>query len=211
MAHNAWQPQSPSLDVNNYRPRSPDLTNYRPRSPDLSAFTNINPSHQQQWSPRPTSQYNTPVSPHTSHGYHNRFENPSLPEWSRRTQSYSAYPAPTTFHDNPVNNPYEPSPMPTTRAQRVKDDPGQSHHQPPRNDDQVKTLSTSVSKSDRKPAPKSTSMTTSTIQVKTKFPTARIKRIMQADEDVGKVAQVAPVVMGQSSSSLPLTSHADLV
>jgi hypothetical protein len=27
--------------------------------------------------------------------------------------------------------------------------------------------------------------------IKTKFPVARIKRIMQADEDVGKVAQVS--------------------
>lgn len=33
------------------------------------------------------------------------------------------------------------------------------------------------------------------IDVKTKFPVARIKRIMQADEDVGKVAQVTPVVV----------------
>lgn len=33
------------------------------------------------------------------------------------------------------------------------------------------------------------------IEVKTKFPVARIKRIMQADEDVGKVAQVTPVVV----------------
>ena len=32
-------------------------------------------------------------------------------------------------------------------------------------------------------------------EVKTKFPVARIKRIMQADEDVGKVAQVTPVVV----------------
>lgn len=31
--------------------------------------------------------------------------------------------------------------------------------------------------------------------VKTRFPVARIKRIMQADEDVGKVAQVTPVVV----------------
>jgi hypothetical protein len=30
------------------------------------------------------------------------------------------------------------------------------------------------------------------VVVKTKFPVARIKRIMQADEDVGKVAQVSP-------------------
>jgi len=33
------------------------------------------------------------------------------------------------------------------------------------------------------------------IEVKTKFPVARIKRIMQADDDVGKVAQVTPVVV----------------
>jgi hypothetical protein len=35
------------------------------------------------------------------------------------------------------------------------------------------------------------------IEVRTKFPVARIKRIMQADEDVGKVAQVTPVVVGK--------------
>ena len=33
------------------------------------------------------------------------------------------------------------------------------------------------------------------VEVRTKFPVARIKRIMQADEDVGKVAQVTPVVV----------------
>lgn len=33
------------------------------------------------------------------------------------------------------------------------------------------------------------------IDVKTKFPVARIKRIMQADEDVGKVAQVTPTAV----------------
>lgn len=35
------------------------------------------------------------------------------------------------------------------------------------------------------------------IVVKTKFPVARIKRIVQADEDVGKVAQVTPLVVGK--------------
>lgn len=33
------------------------------------------------------------------------------------------------------------------------------------------------------------------IEVRTKFPVARIKRIMQADEDVGKVAQVTPTAV----------------
>lgn len=42
-----------------------------------------------------------------------------------------------------------------------------------------------------KPAPGETEG----IEVKTKFPVARIKRIMQADEDVGKVAQVTPTAV----------------
>lgn len=33
------------------------------------------------------------------------------------------------------------------------------------------------------------------VEVKTKFPVARIKRIMQADEEVGKVAQVTPIAV----------------
>ena len=36
------------------------------------------------------------------------------------------------------------------------------------------------------------------IVVKNKFPTARIKRIMQADEDVGKVAQVTPTAVNKA-------------
>lgn len=40
------------------------------------------------------------------------------------------------------------------------------------------------------------------IEVKTKFPVARIKRIMQADEDVGKVAQVTPVAVCECPSFL---------
>jgi hypothetical protein len=39
---------------------------------------------------------------------------------------------------------------------------------------------------------------TEPIEVKTKFPVARIKRIMQADDDVGKVAQVTPVVVSKA-------------
>lgn len=37
------------------------------------------------------------------------------------------------------------------------------------------------------------------MEIKTKFPVARIKRIMQADEDVGKVAQVTPVAVCKSA------------
>lgn len=37
-----------------------------------------------------------------------------------------------------------------------------------------------------------------TFEVKTKFPVARIKRIMQADEDVGKVAQATPTAVSKA-------------
>ncbi|KAL6705485.1 hypothetical protein ACN47E_006750 [Coniothyrium glycines] len=39
---------------------------------------------------------------------------------------------------------------------------------------------------------------TSHITIKNHFPVARIKRIMQADDDVGKVAQVTPVVVSKA-------------
>lgn len=47
----------------------------------------------------------------------------------------------------------------------------------------------------------------SAVDVKTKFPVARIKRIMQSDEDVGKVAQVTPVVVCTFSFPFTMTSR----
>lgn len=44
------------------------------------------------------------------------------------------------------------------------------------------------------------------IDIKTKFPVARIKRIMQADEDVGKVAQVTPIAVGKYCPFIPMYS-----
>jgi hypothetical protein len=46
------------------------------------------------------------------------------------------------------------------------------------------------------------------ITIKNHFPVARIKRIMQADDDVGKVAQVTPVVVCKSCN-LHLDVHVD--
>lgn len=44
------------------------------------------------------------------------------------------------------------------------------------------------------------------IDIKTKFPVARIKRIMQADEDVGKVAQATPTAVCELTTILIETS-----
>lgn len=42
------------------------------------------------------------------------------------------------------------------------------------------------------------SILTSFDRIKTHFPAARIKKIMQSDEDIGKVAQATPVVVGRA-------------
>ena len=49
------------------------------------------------------------------------------------------------------------------------------------------------------------------IEVKTKFPVARIKRIMQADEDVGKVAQVTPTAVCKQREPIELGDRIGLL
>jgi histone H3/H4 len=41
-------------------------------------------------------------------------------------------------------------------------------------------------------------MTANFDDIKTHFPAARIKKLMQSDEDIGKVAQATPVVVGRA-------------
>ncbi|KAJ4294159.1 hypothetical protein N0V90_007849 [Kalmusia sp. IMI 367209] len=47
-------------------------------------------------------------------------------------------------------------------------------------------------------APAATSQGAENVNITVHFPVARIKRIMQADDDVGKVAQVTPVVVSKA-------------
>jgi hypothetical protein len=51
------------------------------------------------------------------------------------------------------------------------------------------------------------------VNITVHFPVARIKRIMQADDDVGKVAQVTPVVVCKSPppKKIPLCPHVMLI
>ena len=48
------------------------------------------------------------------------------------------------------------------------------------------------------------------IHITVHFPVARIKRIMQADDDVGKVAQVTPVVVCTSRPTRPFSTRRQL-
>ncbi|KAF2150075.1 histone-fold-containing protein [Myriangium duriaei CBS 260.36] len=204
MANQAWAPQSPDLSA--YAPQSPDLsslkhnpnsaTSWAPQSPDIAGLNSYkqDPYHE-------ANNHN-----HIGHNYPAQPTHFSLDGagWDQKQQGfgapYASDPSYQTFSpQQPTSHPHlYPNDMPSiTRSQRVKHEdqdwaPDNHYHPPPMSIPQYQDI--------KPPAPSRPrgKMDTRGIEVKTKFPTARIKRIMQADEDVGKVAQVTPVVMAKA-------------
>ncbi|KAK4169527.1 putative DNA polymerase epsilon subunit C [Cladorrhinum sp. PSN259] len=134
-----------------------------------------------------------------------------------RERSQTSYTAPS-----PQSAIYQPSWYSTSLSQQVNASPSQHHQQQPytsstlhsfqqgrqqaqqqldvsylAHDDTNKFIAMppkrSAASAAQPPAP-----AVEPSPVKTKFPTARIKRIMQADEEVGKVAQQTPIAVGKA-------------
>ena len=140
--------------------------NYRPRSPDFSSLP---------LTPNPTQPY-APVSPHahrTSYDESPFFSSYQRPNSGRLPQQYVP----------PHQSGYENMARRSSRLQA-----GEAP---------VPDSATAMTMPAVVPPMSETSQTHpgTGIEVKTKFPVARIKRIMQADEDVGKVAQVTPIAV----------------
>ena len=87
--------------------------------------------------------------------------------------------------------------MPRTRQRKAAEelDPDFNPNVPPRSAIPIKSEQQQPTQSIM---PIATTDPSHGIEVKTKFPVARIKRIMQADEDVGKVAQATPTAVCRS-------------
>ncbi|KAJ5949315.1 hypothetical protein N7454_000899 [Penicillium verhagenii] len=148
--------------------------NYRPRSPDFSSSPNPPP--------------HAPLSPvaHRASYDASPFFNPDQRPSSSRVQQYIPPDHPSfSFADEmarrssrlqpedaPVHEPLMSAPMPALLPATIPVAPVLDETPPTRPD--------------------------AGIEVKTKFPVARIKRIMQADEDVGKVAQVTPLAVSKA-------------
>ncbi|EEP81361.1 conserved hypothetical protein [Uncinocarpus reesii 1704] len=185
---------------------------YRPRSPDFSSFAGNLP---QQPIPDPYNQspYAFPpqLTPQASYDA-SPFFNPHVPR-----PSVSYHPQPPFASDfagmppqtrsrtllQQQQQPLQQQPLP---QQPLQPPPQQYQHQPQAQQHRQPQLEhkqpdpppeikpSSVAKTGTGPSP-GPSMG---IDIKTKFPVARIKRIMQADEDVGKVAQVAPIAVAKA-------------
>ncbi|KAI5868073.1 hypothetical protein GGS23DRAFT_10119 [Durotheca rogersii] len=136
-----------------------------------------------------------------------RNQQPPQPEaqyYSPRQQTQFAYtdrpplslqdPGLASYHP-PYSEPASAAPFhPTPQAQPAQFLPAQ----PPVFYDQSQLADPPNTMPPRKIAPAARQSELGASPVKTKFPTARIKRIMQADEEVGKVAQQTPIAVGKA-------------
>ncbi|KAK4920798.1 hypothetical protein LTR49_011701 [Elasticomyces elasticus] len=152
-----------------YRPQSPDLSGYAPQSPDLSDL--------QARSPDPRFHQHHRLGAHLNNGF---------------TGAAPNYP---TSAPQPSLDPYnfkQPS-MASVGVKNENDGDFLPNAPAAKSAKKSSTLS--------KPSHgngESTADATLGVELKTSFPVARIKRIMQADEDVGKVAQVTPHVVSRA-------------
>jgi len=98
----------------------------------------------------------------------------SIPQYytplDRQTQPTYTHPVQTPLHQEP--------PKMSARGPRIKTDP-------------------STTTSSMPPLPRQ-NPNPNNINITTKFPVARIKRIMQADEEIGKVSQVTPIAVSKA-------------
>ena len=155
-----------------------DGDTYAPQSPDLSAY------------------HATPVASHPPvYEYPQHQEQPQHPQYQSSYQppTYNSIPLPsyqTNYPSHPAGN-YPPTTMARRQRSDMEVDDEWGPAAPPAPNSGRRSKKPKVEESFGKPAPG----VEEGVEVKTKFPVARIKRIMQADEDVGKVAQVTPTAV----------------
>ena len=156
------------MTENNYRPRSPDLSLPPPQQHALGPITSHESPFFNSYQP-----YQRPVLSRVGQQYVPPYQPDSdmARRSSRLAQSdHTPIPEPMPEAILPIPEPIQPAPEPIAMAPVPAIAPEIEEEMPP--------------------APPNAG-----IEVKTKFPVARIKRIMQADEDVGKVAQVTPIAV----------------
>lgn len=182
-----------------------NLVNINNNSPIITSSSSVS-SHSQ---PQPQPQ------PHPHSQYLDQFQNTEA-TLSAQSPYDHRIPSPFTLGNDPVeryqynNNPQNPlyhesytSQLDTTTRQprqaRVKSQPitttsfNQSHtpQYQPKMSFAIAPQPPAAPLSNKNP-------NSDGIEIRTKFPVARIKRIMQADEEVGKVAQVTPVAVSKA-------------
>ena len=219
--HDNYRPRSP--DLSSYRPQPPRLTSSYETN---SAFpTGYNLTHRGSYDASPyfnpqtaqpfQSYFNQ--QPHTFNSQHQAYDTsqpqpfPSQKTQVHGPQSIGQLPLqhiPTNSFDHPPAAGFSSRAEENMPRRRKSDDEEDDDY----NYTPEGTVSSTGGKGTRKRKSDNSGVTkvsrasgpgpSQGIEVKTKFPVARIKRIMQADEDVGKVAQATPTAVCKSPSHL---------
>ncbi|KAI4799059.1 histone-fold-containing protein [Aureobasidium sp. EXF-8846] len=216
----AYRPASPQ-GQGLYAPQSPDLSglqqpqqHYVQQAPVHSSFGGLEQNQQQllhqqhipQTYPPQQSGYTLaqhPLQQPSQSFQSDPYQQLGFGQQLAYQQQYPAYPEmPAQTRNRGVRTPAEVGSYNYDNANVKEEEPAWEQHPQPI------TQAATPARRGRKPKSENANgaapptpmkkMDTGGIEVKTKFPTARIKRIMQADEDVGKVAQVTPVVMAKA-------------
>jgi Dr1-associated corepressor len=209
MPDGTYAPQSPDLSfLSSASPKKkPPTSSYTPKSPDLLGFpasAPIQSGHPQQHAglgigyqvapPQQYQSYNDPqfnagVKP-AQHGQHQSYL-PPIPD----------LPPSHAFPQQQSQATFQAQTFPPHQSQFRSDlaADAQLGYQPPpnipNNPDMSSRSKRGAVKSENGAGSSEDLGPSQGIDIKTKFPVARIKRIMQADEEVGKVAQVTPVAV----------------
>lgn len=155
-------------------------SSYRPRSPDFSSFQSaFSPPATNTYQPQP-AYLASPLGQRASYDASPFFNAPYQPPVANSRPPPQQY-APQPF---PYDADYDMSRRSARLSAATQQPAQQAFYDQPVSFPPPTQLAEPVQ---RKPW--------DGIEVKTKFPVARIKRIMQADEDVGKVAQVTPIAV----------------
>ncbi|KAL8949922.1 MAG: hypothetical protein Q9222_004011 [Ikaeria aurantiellina] len=153
---------------------------YAPQSPDLSGYYGSGYETQQQQSFHPSQQYHQDTFNAPSNSYNNQYSYSAPLNPSFQTQQY------------PGIMPQNGHPIKSEKFYGQDDDADWTPHDvTAKGNRKGKNIQQQIDDDCGKAAPG----VEEGIKVATKFPVARIKRIMQADEDVGKVAQVTPTAV----------------
>ena len=150
---------------------------YAPQSPDLSGFQALEPDPSSQTSYYPPQNQSKGDSFLEQPTKHEAFQfNQSAQQTSRTPYQPPVMPTNGRAKASPLHDDEDYAPEPSS----AKGSGGRRSKKPKLEEDVCDKLAPGVEEG---------------IEVKTKFPVARIKRIMQADDDVGKVAQVTPTAV----------------
>ncbi|KAL9013169.1 MAG: hypothetical protein Q9173_002122 [Seirophora scorigena] len=152
---------------------------YAPQSPDLSAY------HSSSYEPQPSHNAYYPQQQPYDHPAYNAPPNFNNDPFSYPTAAHQPYPQTQQYSNMPRNGYSGRPPQQIHENDAAWTPPGKESNR------KGKSAQPKIEEDCGKPAPG----VEEGIKVATKFPVARIKRIMQADEDVGKVAQVTPTAV----------------